>query len=372
MTFAGLVWCNLRARPFRAVLTAAAVSIGVVSVVALGILTYSLRETAVSILRTGDADFSIAEKHVDDLLNSNIAESDLREVQRIDGVESAVGVLVDTERFDDDHPLVIEIGIRRADQAPFGVRVLAGHSYDDSADDQVMIGYRLADDLGKEVGDQLQVGSERYRITGLFRTGVAIGDSAVMYPLAHLQAEERLAGNVSLVFVKTRPGASIGGVRHRIEAALPQLTTIRDSTDYGRADRNLVLIGAANIGGSILAIVIGASGVMNTSLMSYFERIREFGVLRSIGWGRWRVLVLVLGEALVLSLIGAAVGVGLGVGVVELLARFGSLRGVLDPLYTSTVFARALGFAVGMAFIGAAYPAWRSARLEPLEALRRE
>ena len=44
-------------------------------------------------------------------------------------------------------------------------------------------------------------------------------------------------------------------------------------------DRNLVLITAANVGGSILALFIGATGVMNTSLLSFFERIREFGLL---------------------------------------------------------------------------------------------
>jgi NitT/TauT family transport system permease protein len=88
----------------------------------------------------------------------------------------------------------------------------------------------------------------------------------------------------------------------------------------------------ATVGLGDRTFVIGASGVMNTSLMSYFERIREFGVLRSVGWTRWRVLALVLSEALVLSLIGAAIGVGLGV----MLGRTRWLELTLNPFIIAT------------------------------------
>jgi putative ABC transport system permease protein len=372
MTFASVIARNLLTRRFRTTLTAFAVGIGVFSVVTLGVLTYSLRESAVSILRTGKADFSVAEKHVDDLLNSNIPDTDLAAIRQLPGVESAIGVLVDTERLDRSHPLVIEIGLRPQDQAPFGVSVLQGRSYRSDAQHELMLGYRLAGDLGKRPGDHLVFDGRSYLVTGLFRTGVSIGDSGVMMPLVRAQARERLTGNLTLLFVRVTPGTSAASVRRSIDRQFPQLTTVRSSTDYGRSDRNLVLIGAANVGGSVLAIVIGASGVMNTSLMSFFERVREFGLLRSVGWSRWRLFGLVLGEAVVVSLVGAAIGVAAGFGAVELLARAGSLRGILDPQYPAGVFGRALAFAVGMAFLGATYPAWRAAHLAPLEALRRE
>ena len=80
-----------------------------------------------------------------------------------------------------------------------------------------------------------------------------------------------------------------------------QYTAIRSTTDYGRADRTLVLIGVANTGGTVLAGFIAITGVLNTTLLSFFERTREFGLLRSIGWARRRVQALVLGDA---SLVG--------------------------------------------------------------------
>jgi putative ABC transport system permease protein len=123
---------------------------------------------------------------------------------------------------------------------------------------------------------------------------------------------------------------------------------------------------------SILALVIGAIGVMNTTVMSVFERTREFGVLRAVGWTRARVLGLVMGEAVLISLTGAAVGVAMGFIAIELIQHVPEVVGVFQPDYPAGIFGRALGIAFGMALIGAFYPAVRAALLEPMEALRHE
>jgi putative ABC transport system permease protein len=119
-------------------------------------------------------------------------------------------------------------------------------------------------------------------------------------------------------------------------------------------------------------LTIGAVGVMNTTLLSFFERTREFGVLRAIGWSRRRVLLLVLGEAALVCLAGACAGVLLGYLAVQLLAQLPELVGVFHPDFTAGVFGRALTFAALMTLLGATYPAARAARLEPLEAMRHE
>jgi putative ABC transport system permease protein len=147
---------------------------------------------------------------------------------------------------------------------------------------------------------------------------------------------------------------------------------VRTQSEFGRVDRNLALINAANAGGSVLALVIGAVGVMNTMMLSFFERTREFGVLRAIGWNRRRVLMLVLGEAGLISLGGAMLGVLLGVVAVNLLQNTPQLVGVFEPDYSAAIFWRGLYIAGGMALLGALYPAARAAMLVPLEALRHE
>ncbi|MEP6623285.1 MAG: ABC transporter permease, partial [Acidimicrobiia bacterium] len=190
--------------------------------------------------------------------------------------------------------------------------------------------------------------------------------------LSTLQGLNRLSGQISLGFVKVDPGASIHKVRKAIDDNFRQLTTIQSASDYGRADRNLTLISAANTGGSILAAMIAVTGVLNTSLLSFFERMREFGIYRSIGWTRRRVIGLVIGVALIVSMFGAIVGMAMGWAAINVLQNLRQLRGIFVPTYDSAVFLRSLAFGVLVAFLGALYPALRAAFLAPLKAVRRE
>jgi putative ABC transport system permease protein len=372
MTFLGLILHNVLRRPLRAVVTSLAVAIGVMAVLALGVLTYSLRQTAVTVLKTGNADFTVSQRGVSDILDSSLDRQDIAALRATPGVESAIGTFVRTGRIDADHPFFIEVGILADDVAPYGITLLKGRSFTDTAHDEMMLGWRAAKDYGVGVGDKFRIEERTFRVVGIFSTKIAVGDTVGMFPLADLQAWHRLPGVYTLAFAVVRPHTSISAVRKAIEDRNPQLATARSATDYGKVDRNLVLITAANIGGSILALFIGATGVMNTSLLSFFERIREFGLLRSVGWSRPRLFRLVLGEALLLSLVGAGAGIGIGIGAVQLLTHVSQLRGVFHPAYEAMIFGRALGFAFAMALLGALYPAVRAAGLQPLSAIQHE
>ena len=166
---------------------------------------------------------------------------------------------------------------------------------------------------------------------------------------------------------------SIAAVRKAIETANPRLATIASESDFGRVDRNLVLITAANVGGSILALFIGATGVMNTSLLSFYERIREFGLLRAVG----------LEPA-------AAVRSRARRGADREPdrrrrrhrdrlrrgrrpdARARARRRVPPHVPRRAIFGRALGFAFGMAVLGALYPAVRPRGSHHSSALQHE
>jgi putative ABC transport system permease protein len=236
----------------------------------------------------------------------------------------------------------------------------------------MILGYRAARDLGLTVGDSIRVDERDFTIVGIFSTGQESGDSGAMLALTTLQANERKPNIVTLVFVRVNPETDIDALRGLIENDMPNLTTVRTETEFGRVDRNLELISAANTGVTILALIIGAITVMNTMMLSVFERTREFGILRAVGWPRWRVIAEVMGEALVIAFVAAMAGVGLGFIMVKIIEQAPDLVGVFEPDFTADVFGRALAISFGMAFIGALYPAVRAALLAPLTALRHE
>ncbi len=375
MSFVQLILHNVATRRFRAIVTALAVAIGVMAVFALGVLTSSLKETATEVLNVGNADFTVAQKSGSNLLNSTIAQDDIAKMQHIQGVKRAIGALVQTDKYDADHPAVIEVGLPAADQKPFGVQVLEGRSYAPNSPTEVMLGYVLADSIHKKVGDTMVIGKKTRKIVGLYQTNISFGNSTMMFPLSTLQGDFQLTGQVTLGFVQVTSPTSkshISQVAHRLDKQFIQLTTIQSASDYGRADQTLVLISAANTGGTILAATIAITGVLNTTLLSFIERIREFGVLRSVGWSRGRVVGLVMGETFIVALTGAGLGLLFGWLAVNALQHVQELRGYFHPTYDLNQFVRALSFAIGVAILGALYPAIRAARLSPMAAIRRE
>lgn len=372
LPFARLVLRNLESKRVRTALTAAAVAVSVMAIVTLSVVTDSLQQSAASVLRTGNADFTVAQKGAPEILDSVVTDTQVAQISRTPGVESAVGALVTTTRLDSSHPVFLEIGISPDALVPFGVQIVAGRAFGATADDEIMLGWQAAEDLGKTVGGTIRIDSSNYRIVGLYSIKQVFGDAACMLPLVPMQAYERKPGTVTLVATKVVPGKPIEQVRKLIESEHPNLATVRLASEFGRVDRNITFLRAARTGATIVALVIGVIIVMNTMLLSFIERIREFGLLRALGWSRGRLVRLVMGEAVGISLLGAVFGVGFSFLLTWVLARTSALRGLLDPRYSASTFAMALYSAIGIGLLAALYPCLRAAFLRPGDALRRE
>jgi len=375
MDFLAFMVRGVWAKKARSIGLALAIAFAVLIVVTLQVSSSGLERSAAAVISVGRANITVVQKGVSDVLSSTIDQSELDRISRVRGVASAVGVLVATEHLSSDTPLFIEIGIFPKDLAAFGVTVVAGHPYAATATNQVMLGWRAAANLKLHVGSRFYAQQTWNTVTGIYSTGNAFGDAGAMFPLPSVQGFNRLSGVVTLVFVKvtgTGSAKNIAAVVHRIEYSMPELTTITTATQFGRADQNLVYLQAAVTASSVLAVAIGAVIVGNTMLLSLFERTREFGLLRAVGWTRRRLIALLLGESLLLALIGAAAGVGLSFAVIALLERIPSLVGVLHANFTADAFTRGLATAVGMTVLGSLYPSIRAARLVPLKALSYE
>jgi putative ABC transport system permease protein len=118
-----------------------------------------------------------------------------------------------------------------------------------------------------------------------------------------------------------------------------------------------------------LSIIVSLFGIINTLVLSVFERTREIGMLRAVGTTRWQVRLMITLESVVTSLMGATIGIGLGIVLsVLLIARVDFL--VLSwPIGSLVVFAIA---AIVVGLIAAILPARRAAKLNVLEALQYE
>jgi putative ABC transport system permease protein len=123
--------------------------------------------------------------------------------------------------------------------------------------------------------------------------------------------------------------------------------------------------------GSIAAIslVVGGIGIMNIMLVSVTERTREIGIRKAVGAKRRDILVQFLVEAVVLSIIGGLMGVALGVAGSQIVA---SLADQLTTVVSADIVLLSTGVSAGVGLLFGIYPAFRAARLNPIDALRYE
>jgi putative ABC transport system permease protein len=117
-----------------------------------------------------------------------------------------------------------------------------------------------------------------------------------------------------------------------------------------------------------LALAVGIVGIINTMLMSTTERFVEFGVLRTNGWSQVNILSLVTLESAYLGLLSGFVGCVLAWLGVQIVNQF--LSGGVHLAMSLSLLGLGVGLSVIMGTLGGLYPAWRAARLVPMEAIR--
>ncbi len=123
----------------------------------------------------------------------------------------------------------------------------------------------------------------------------------------------------------------------------------------------------------LLALIVGGIEVTNTMAMSVFERTREIGILRAVGWSVNRIGVMIVSEAVGLCLIALGVGCGVGVLAARVFVDRGGLSVLISPHYTASTFAWGLRLRARRRRLRCALPStWRAVRLAPIEALRHE
>jgi putative ABC transport system permease protein len=157
--------------------------------------------------------------------------------------------------------------------------------------------------------------------------------------------------------------------RHRIQAGLPEDFSVRNQADMVQfatdTNRNITML----LGGiASISLLVGGIGIMNIMLVTVTERTREIGVRKAIGARQRNILTQFLLEAVIVSGLGGLIGAAAGVGASAMLGKFMPFEGVVEVF---SIFL-SLGFSVGVGVFFGFYPAWRAAKLDPVEALRYE
>jgi putative ABC transport system permease protein len=176
---------------------------------------------------------------------------------------------------------------------------------------------------------------------------------------------------VSMIGIKVKDAAQAQAISERINSQFPGVYAAL-SSEFAEEMPDIQSSNAMLGGISLMAIFVGGLGVLNTMLMAVFERTREIGVLRALGWRRRAVLRMILQESVLLGLLGGITGIAISFGLIQLMQMSAALGSWVDPVWSWGVFARAILLSLSLGAVGGLYPAFRATRLQPLEALRYE
>jgi ABC-type lipoprotein release transport system permease subunit len=257
--------------------------------------------------------------------------------------------------------------------------------------DGILIGKRLADNLGLGVGGRASLviidGDGRpdeavFTIRGTFSTGIpAYDESTAFLPLAKAQAFTNTAGHASAVVILLNRQDDADAVAAALAGAGRNVLTWRELNVVVTQTVQTAMSFYAIL--DIIVILVVAVIIVNTLLMAVFERIREMGILAALGMrGRTIMLMFVL-EAAILGLTGIAVGIVIGLAGVAYLVKVGipigdigtaaqgiALGSVMHGRFDIPTFASLAFWTLVVILLAALYPAWMAAHREPAEALR--
>jgi len=373
MRFLTLIARNLLRRGVRTALTVFGLGIGVSAVVSLLGISWGFERSFLTIYQAKGIDLVVVKAGVD-RLTSNLDAGLEADIKRVPGVKDAVGSLTDVVSFEEAQLVsVLANGWRPGSLLFRGVRVLHGRILREGDTRVAMLGRVLALNLKKGVGDSVPVSGEPFRVVGVYESDSLFENGGLIVPLAELQTMMGREGYVSgfVVAADAPDRRSVEALGRRIEGAVKGVAAV-PARDFVQGDNQLRLVRSMAWATSVIAMVLGSVGVLNTMMMTVFERTREIGVLRALGWKRRRVLGLVLGEAAALGLAGSVLGSVLGAAGVRAIARapMGSIFIAAD--LPPAVLLIGLGLGLGLSVVGGLYPALRAAALEPSEALRHE
>ena len=228
---------------------------------------------------------------------------------------------------------------------------------------------------GCEVGDVLTINTTPFRVVGHFVNDGPYG-SEMWGDLDRIGAAlERPAYN--RVVAALRPDVDFEEFAARVEDDVRVPAVVKTERQY-LTEQTSMLSGMLQFLGTTLAVIMGIAAVFtatNTMQAALAARAREIGILLSIGFRPLPVFASFLGEALLLGLLGGAVGVLFTLplnGIETGTTNFSTFTEVAFAFrVTPDVLITAVLFAVVLGLLGGAWPAWRAARLDPIDAMRR-
>lgn len=368
---------NLERARARSILAVVGIVIGVMAIASIGIFGNTMKQTVLERFQDEADTILILPRYTEGY--SGIDEDDVELIEKVNYIDYAIALKDERGEveYKDNKAFINIYGVKDEDDLKKLYNVYEGSI---KLKGTAVIGYRVAEDFGVEVGDKVSIEDKNFKVAGILEEqGMKAGISPDMAVFISMDDFDNLYDQegYSLVVIEAESIAYVDTIEESIDSLInkkDEKVEIRDfqslieSVEESMNSMTQFLMAIAAI-----SLLVAGVSILNIMLMSTFERTKEIGVMRAIGAFKETIVLIFLMEATILGVVGSVVGAVLSLaGGYYIISMMGFSTAYI--LHLSSAFYISEGFVVGTvtAIASGLYPAWRASRLEPIEALRYE
>lgn len=380
-----LIIRNFSQRKLRTGLTIFGIALGIFAVIVMGGMSEHFNMTFQrSISLTADKIRVLPDVG---LFGASLNESKASEVKRIPGVSDAYGMLqspLDPESLGFGGDMVIGIPPDKMESVLMDTKLTEGRPLAAGDNYRAVLGSSVAREFNLRAGDEIEIRSKKlerarsvtnirnFTVVGIMEYTGSFFDGGVIIPLDTAQKFYNRGDTVSFVLAVPDPDTDTEELARRIELNVEKVKTFSPAELRKQIEQSLIIFSLITLSAAVLAAIIGSLSVMNTMLMSVSERTKEFGLMKALGADTQDILFMTMGEAALMGVLGGIIGIAGGGAVVYYLNEYLASRGTMLFTITPRLLVISIVFATALGVISGTYPAYRAAKMSPMEALRYE
>ncbi len=368
-----LIIRNFSQRKLRTGLTVFGIALGIFAVIVMGGMSEHFNMTFErSISLTADKIRVLPEVG---LFGASLNESKASEVKRVPGVSDAFGMLqspLDPESLGFAGNMVIGLPPDKLESVLMETKLTEGRLLAPGDNYRAVLGSEIEIRSKKLERAKSITNIRNFTVVGVMEYTGSFFDGGVIIPLDTAQKFYNRGDTVSFVLAVPEPDADTEELAKRIELNVEKVKTFSPAELRRQIEQSLIIFSLITLSAAALAAIIGSLSVMNTMLMSVSERTKEFGLMKALGADTRDIILMTMSEAALMGVIGGIIGIAGGGAVVYFLNEYLAARGTVLFAITPRLLVISLLFSTGLGIISGTYPAYRAAKMSPMEALRYE